>query len=306
MAGRPKKQTVDYFPHYVKHGKTMEILERRFGFEGYAAWFKLLEQLGGADGHYIDCSDEFTWEFLTSKIHKKEDLARQILDLLAKLGAIDRDLWVENKVIWSQNFVDGIADAYRNRRSDIPAKPNFLRQKSNFLCQKGNFLQPSADVQHISEVENTQTKLEYTRLENTREKKMHNFFENSSIESAEETSNEKTPPPTPPRGGYKSKSKKSKSRSGKLTPLPENFTISPEVRAWAEKGNYTDLEAHLEAFILRVQAKGYTYIDWDSAFKTAIRENWAKIGTQTKQKQASSPYGYDGEPEWMKRRFKGS
>lgn len=44
---RPKKQTVDYFPHFVKGGRTIFILENKFGNDGYAFWFKLLEILGG-------------------------------------------------------------------------------------------------------------------------------------------------------------------------------------------------------------------------------------------------------------------
>jgi len=43
---RPNKQGVDYFPHFVNHGKTMFILEEKFGNNGYAFWFKLLELLG--------------------------------------------------------------------------------------------------------------------------------------------------------------------------------------------------------------------------------------------------------------------
>ena len=37
------------------------------------------------------------------------------------------------------------------------------------------------------------------------------------------------------------------------------------------------MEKHLESFINKCKAKGYEYIDWDSAFKEAIRENWGKI-----------------------------
>ena len=47
---RPRKAVVDYFPHYVNHGKTLFILEQKYGNDGYAFWFKLLEMLGGSDG----------------------------------------------------------------------------------------------------------------------------------------------------------------------------------------------------------------------------------------------------------------
>jgi len=128
---RPKKTTVDYFPHYCQHKKTMYILEQRYGNDGYAFWFKLLELLGDTEGHYINCNNEATWEFLQAKTRLDSNLCHEILNLLAKLDAIDPELWAQ-KVVWSQNFVDGIADVYKNRRTKVPTKPDldsFYRQK---------------------------------------------------------------------------------------------------------------------------------------------------------------------------------
>lgn len=116
---RPKKSTVDYFPHVTNHGKTMYILEGKFGNDGYAVFFKILEQLGKTDGHFIDCNDQTTWEFLTAYCRISGDLLREILDLCAKLGAIDPDFWQDN-FIFSQNFIDGVKEAYRQRKIDIP------------------------------------------------------------------------------------------------------------------------------------------------------------------------------------------
>ena len=45
---RPAKTSVDYFPHMAHSGKTIAILEARWGNDGYAFWFKLLELLGTA------------------------------------------------------------------------------------------------------------------------------------------------------------------------------------------------------------------------------------------------------------------
>ena len=46
---RPRKQTVDWFPHYCRHGKTMAILEEKYGNNGFAFSFKLLEILGDTE-----------------------------------------------------------------------------------------------------------------------------------------------------------------------------------------------------------------------------------------------------------------
>lgn len=119
---RPKKKGVDYFPHDCVTGKTIYILEQKFKNDGYAFWFKLLEFLGTKEGHYLDCNNWEDMEYLQAKTNLSEDIVLRILDLLAKLQAIDADLWAK-KVVWSQRFVDGVAVVYANRRVETPLKP---------------------------------------------------------------------------------------------------------------------------------------------------------------------------------------
>jgi hypothetical protein len=122
---RPKKQTVDYFPHYCDHKTTMFILEQRYGNDGYAFWFKLLETIGNEEGHWLDLRDVMKWEFLQAKTHLSGDLCQEILDLLSKLKAIDSELW-GIRVVWCGKFVDGLTPVYGNRRVEIPQRPTFL------------------------------------------------------------------------------------------------------------------------------------------------------------------------------------
>jgi hypothetical protein len=127
---RPKKENVDYFPHQCIHGKTMFILEEKYGNDGYSFWFKLLELLGTTPNHVIDCRNNGTEEFLQAKTHLSQDIISSMLDLLAKLQAIDPELW-QIKVIWIQNFVDGIAEVYINRKRETPKRPTHLLVNSS-------------------------------------------------------------------------------------------------------------------------------------------------------------------------------
>lgn len=61
------------------------------------------------------------------------------------------------------------------------------------------------------------------------------------------------------------------------TSLPSDFCISDRVIKWANENNYRDLQKHFDNFVLQAQAKNYQYANWDSAFMTAIRDNWAKV-----------------------------
>jgi hypothetical protein len=119
---RPRKFTVDYFPHDCVHKTTMYIIEQKYGNDGYAFWFKVLELLGSTDGHYINLNDEMKNEFLQAKTRLSSVDIMAILDTLCKLGAIDPELW-SKRVIWSQNFVNNIETVYKNRKVKPPLKP---------------------------------------------------------------------------------------------------------------------------------------------------------------------------------------
>lgn len=161
---RPKKQTVDYFPHLCSHGKTMFILEQKYGNDGYAFWFKLLEILGSTEGHYIRLENLPAWEFLQAKTHIDQDKCLEILDLLANLEAIDDELWRDYKVIWSDNFISNIAEAYKKRIVDLPQKPSFRNQKptSEGVSTSGN--PAEIDSTGISTDINPQMKLNEMKL----------------------------------------------------------------------------------------------------------------------------------------------
>lgn len=160
---RPRKQTVDYFPHYCTHGKTMFILEERFGNNGYAFWFKLLEVLGNSNGHFVDCNDISSWQFLVSITHTTEVSATEMLTLLSKLNAIDSLLW-DKKIIWCQNFVDGVKDAYTKRTAEVPKKPVY----SDINPNTSGFPTPETNHKEISVTDNPQIKVKETKVNKTK------------------------------------------------------------------------------------------------------------------------------------------
>jgi uncharacterized phage protein (TIGR02220 family) len=118
---RKKKLIVDYFPHDTTHRQTMFIIENKFGNDGYASWFKILELLGSTEGHFIDCNKIETWEFMLAKTRVSADILTAIMQTLSNLGAIDPILW-SKKVIWSDNFISRISDAYSRRQDKLPDK----------------------------------------------------------------------------------------------------------------------------------------------------------------------------------------
>jgi len=149
---RPSKMTVEYFSHDCEHGKTIYILEQKYGNDGYAFWFKLLEHLGATSGHVFSTKTPAELEFLSAKAHLSQEKCIEILDLLSKLGAIDAKLW-STGVIWCQNFIDRLSSVYEKRHTSLPIKPDCLPE--------------NIPIAPISEKKTPQSKVKYSKVKKT-------------------------------------------------------------------------------------------------------------------------------------------
>lgn len=109
--------------------------------------------------------------------------------------------------------------------------------------------------------------------------KTHQVINNRESESVlpPNTSRVKDASPRVLGEGRKEGKERKEPASKRETPIPENFTISENVRLWAVEKGYTKLDEHLAHFVNTAKAKGYKYIDWDAAFRNAISGNWAKV-----------------------------
>ena len=134
---RPAKVKVDYFPHVTHTGKSIAILETRWGNDGYAFWFKLLELLGDSDDFAYNCNQSADWEYLLAKTRVTDPVALAILNKLAEIGAIDADCWTR-KIVWSDHFVRNLESVFEKRKRQAPQKPEFTEQKPDVDEVSGN------------------------------------------------------------------------------------------------------------------------------------------------------------------------
>ena len=146
---RPKKNTVDYFPHDCHMSKELEIFINKHGNEGYAFYYRLLELLGTTPNHKYDCSKSFDYQYLVGKTEVDEEKLKVYIEYLISIGVIDEKLWGE-RIIWIQSFVDSVAEVYKNRTTALPTKEGFLSEnytsagfpagKPGFSQENGGFL----------------------------------------------------------------------------------------------------------------------------------------------------------------------
>jgi len=146
---RPKKNTVDYFPHDCHWSKELEIFINKHGNKGYAFYFRLLELLGVTPDHKYDCSKPIDYQYLVSKTEVDEQKLEVYIERLVSIGVIDEELWKEKK-IWVQSFVDSVAEVYEKRITQLPTKEGFRPEnstsagfptrKQGFSPENGGFL----------------------------------------------------------------------------------------------------------------------------------------------------------------------
>ncbi|KKM00939.1 hypothetical protein LCGC14_1799380, partial [marine sediment metagenome] len=155
----PRKQTAEYFPHMAVHGRTMYIIESKYGVPGYAFWFRLLELLCITPGHCYYCNTEEETAFMVAKTgFTSTEMAFKVLDTLAGQRAIDQELWRQDRAIWSQNLVDNLASMYKKRTDPtVPDKPQ---------CGDGN---PVSDNENADKgARNPQSKVEDSKVKKSR------------------------------------------------------------------------------------------------------------------------------------------
>ncbi len=128
---RKKTDTAEYFPHFAKGGKTLFMLESKYGNDGYSFWFKFLEILSTSEKHYFDLSNEDNFDFLLAKTKVSTEIALRIIMDLCKWKNFDKELWETYQIIWCQDLVDNLRELYKSRKREMPLKPCFSEEKAN-------------------------------------------------------------------------------------------------------------------------------------------------------------------------------
>lgn len=114
---RPQRNNVDYFPFLCEDGQKMHYIEQTYGNDGFAVFVKLLRELAKKDFHYLNLSDKPAKMFLASKCRVSIEVLTAIIEDLVSLGKFDKVLWNENNIVWCQDFIDSVQDAYLKRNN---------------------------------------------------------------------------------------------------------------------------------------------------------------------------------------------
>lgn len=169
---RPERNSVDYFPFICEEGKKMFYIEQTYGNDGFAVFVKLLRELAKTDFHYLDLQDKSTLMFLSAKCKVSVELLISIINDLAELGKFNKELWFKNRIIWCQDFIDSIQDAYIRRNNKCITFEG-LCMRLNIKCSTKTKLKLKKDDN------NTQSILYYKREEESKEN--NSSYDNDNV-----------------------------------------------------------------------------------------------------------------------------
>lgn len=158
--GRPERRDVDYFPFLVKDGKTLFILEGKYGCKGTGFFTNVMRFLCRTPDHHFQIMDDSDQLYFFAKCHCDEESGLDMLNIMAKTGKICSDMWVSYKVIVSEDLLNSIKDAYRNRQGDIITIDQIrVSYTGNKVSDDGN---PVEDG--ITDVNNPQSKVKESKV----------------------------------------------------------------------------------------------------------------------------------------------
>ena len=120
--GRPASKNVPYFPHFTEPSSELKFLEKRFGSDGYKAYYRIFELLAKTDDHHIMLQTENQKLTFLYEVRVEEEIIYQAIDYLIEMKILDKQMWNEKKILWCDSFVKNFKGVYYKRGTKMPEK----------------------------------------------------------------------------------------------------------------------------------------------------------------------------------------
>jgi hypothetical protein len=124
------KNTAEFFPFKVKDGKTLFVLQRKYGLAGIGFFTQIMRWLSLSPGHYYQYVDEYDKDRLNQFCGVGESDTKAMIEDMVKTEKLDPELWRKYQVIFSQDFVDELAELYRKRSTKPLSREDVLERVS--------------------------------------------------------------------------------------------------------------------------------------------------------------------------------
>jgi hypothetical protein len=162
---RPERHDVDYFPFYIKDGKTLFILESKYGCKGTGFFTNLMRFLCRTPNHYFQIKSESDRMYLYAALKCDEVSGAEMLNIMAETGKIDKKLWENYSIIASEDLINSLKPAYEKRKNAILN----IAEIAKIAVSDAENTVTGAETQ-VSVGNNPQTKVKKSKLKETKVK----------------------------------------------------------------------------------------------------------------------------------------
>lgn len=173
---RPSKRNLDYFMHSALPSKTKRMILARHGTSGIGMYWLMMEMISLTDNHCLDLREDEEWKYFVDHVALgDEKTIIEILNWLAERDKIDPVFW-EQRIIWSDPFVERNAEAYSRRSEPISSKPKLKNSKLVFAyinrVDDGNMPTETELMYTETKLMPTETGLLYHRADKSRKEQI--------------------------------------------------------------------------------------------------------------------------------------
>lgn len=179
------KSGIDYFPLDVKLDKKFDLIEAEFGLTGFGVIVRLLQEIYGKAGYYIEWTTEVALLF-ARKVGLGGGVVSEIVEAAIRRGMFDREKYDKYRVLTSRGIQKRYFEAV-SRRKVLEVDDNILLVNVTQICpnvdiraKNVNILSENADISKQSKVENS--KVKNSKVEESNSAKQHTRFAPPSVE----------------------------------------------------------------------------------------------------------------------------
>jgi len=119
---RPKKNTVDYFPHDCIKFREITLVQKKFGSDGYRLYYQLMELLGRTPDHTLEYNSPIDKLYVADELRVEVDFLDEVFKFMYEIKILHQSSFKDG-YLFSEELINRIETVYDKRKTEVPVPP---------------------------------------------------------------------------------------------------------------------------------------------------------------------------------------